>query len=317
MGQFALRRLLDAIPVLLAVSLLIFAGLRLAPGDPAEMLAGPDPSPATIAAIRETLGLDRGIAVQFALWLRAAASGDLGLSLVNGLPVGELLLDRMGPTLELALAGMAASLALGFAMGLAAGLAPGSATDRTISALASLGLATPKFWTGILLIIVFGLEARLFPVAGRADYADGVGEALRSLFLPAMTLAIANGPIIARFLRNGVVEMSRSDHVRTAMAKGLPRRQVVTGYILRNALVPVVTVSGLILGNLVGGTALVEIVFSWPGLGSLLINAIANRDYSVVQGVMLVVVAGFLATSLLVDILYGFLDPRIRHGRAP
>ncbi len=316
MGNFIAKRLLDAVPVLLVVSALIFAGLRMAPGDPAEILAGPDPSPETIAAVREALGLDRSVVAQFALWLRAAMTGDLGLSLVNGLPVGELLLDRVGPTLELALAGMVLSLLLGLSMGLAAGLNPGSILDRAISAFASLGLATPKFWTGILLIIVFGLELQVFPVAGRADYADGVAQALRSLVLPAVTLAIGNGPIIARFLRNGVIEMRKSEHVRTAIAKGLPPRVVVANYILRNSLIPVVTVAGIILGNLVGGTALVEIVFSWPGLGSLLVNAIGNRDYSVVQGVMLVVVAGFLATSILVDILYGLLDPRIRnrHG---
>jgi peptide/nickel transport system permease protein len=315
MGPYALRRILDAVPVVFVVSVLIFAGLRCAPGDPAEIMAGPDPGPETIAAIRQAMGLDLPIAAQYALWLRAAVTGDLGLSLANGLPVGELLLDRMGPTLQLAAAGMAMSLAIGISLGLVAGLNPHSLADRAVSGFASLGLATPKFWTGILLILVFGLELRLFPVAGRADFSDDPIEAMRSLFLPALTLGLGNGPIIARFLRSGVIETRKSDHVRTAIAKGLPWPAIVRGYILRNSLIPVVTVAGLMLGNLVGGTALVEIVFSWPGLGSLLVNAIGNRDYSVVQGVMLLVVAGFLASSIAVDILYGLLDPRIRHGQ--
>jgi len=316
-GPFVLRRLLDSLPVILLALMIIFAGLRLAPGDPAEMLAGPDPSSATIAAIREAMGLDRSIPAQFILWLRAALSGDLGLSLVNGLPVSELVGDRIGPTVELAIAGLFLSLVIGLTTGLAAGLRPGSLTDRLVSTFASLGLATPKFWSGILLIIVFGLNMRWFPVAGRTGFSDGVFEAVRSLALPALTLAIGNAPIIARFLRNSIIEARKSDHVLTAMSKGLPMRLVVRDYVLRNSLIPVVTAAGIILGNLVGGTALVEIVFSWPGLGSLLINAIGNRDYSVVQGVMVVVVAGFLLSSILVDILYGVLDPRIRqvnHG---
>jgi len=316
MGPYVLRRLLDAVPVLLLASLLIFAGMRLAPGDPAEMLAGPDPSPETIAAIRDALGLERSIPIQFLLWLRALVAGDLGLSVVNGLPVTELVTDRIGPTLELAAAGMALTLLLGGLLGTIAGLRPGSVTDRVVSALASLGLSTPAFWTGILLILGFGLNLGWFPVAGRTALADDPLEGLRSLALPAITHAIASAPLVARFLRDGIAEAQRAEHVRMALAKGLPMGRIVRGYVLRNALIPVVTVAGVILGNLIGGSALVEIVFSWPGLGTLLVSAIGNRDYGVVQGVMLVVVAGFLLSSLVVDLLYGLLDPRIRHGRS-
>jgi ABC-type dipeptide/oligopeptide/nickel transport system permease component len=316
LGAYILRRLLQFIPVLLLTSLVIFIGVRLAPGDPAQFLAGPDPSPQTLAAIRARLGLDQSIAVQFVLWLRDALTADLGRSMVNGLPVNQLVLQRLGATLELAVTGLALSLLVGGAFGLVAGLRPGSLADRAISAFAAIGLSLPIFWTGILLILAFSVGLHWFPVTGRAPLTAGLGPFVRSIALPAITVAIANAPIIARFLRNSVIEMRSAEHVRTAYAKGLPERTVVRDYVVRNSMIPRVPVAGIILGNLIGGAALVEIVFSWPGIGQLLVTALGNRDYSVVQGAMLVAVGGFLVANLLVDISYGLLDPRIRsaHG---
>jgi ABC-type dipeptide/oligopeptide/nickel transport system permease component len=313
-GAYIVRRLLQFIPVVLLTSLAIFVGMRLAPGDPAEFLAGPDPSPETLAAIRERLGLDHNVALQFVYWLRDALTGDLGLSMVNGLPVGELVMQRLSATLELALAGLLLSVVIGGALGIVAGLRPNSAVDRMVSAVAAVGLSLPLFWTGILLIMAFSVGLGWFPVGGRAPLGEGLGPALASLALPAFTVAIGNAPIVARFLRNSIVETRKADHVRAAYAKGLPERQIVRDYIVRNSMIPMVTVAGIILGNLIGGAALVEIVFSWPGIGQLLVTALGNRDYSVVQGAMLVAVGGFLIANLLVDISYGFLDPRIRYG---
>jgi ABC-type dipeptide/oligopeptide/nickel transport system permease component len=312
MIAFVIRRLLQFIPVAFLTSAILFVGVRLAPGDPAELLAGPDPTPAVLVAIRHRLGLDQSIPVQFVLWLKGLASGDLGNSLVNGLPVGELLLQRVGATFELAVAGLILSLLFGGALGIAAGLRPNSILDRVVAGISALSLSLPLFWVGILLIMLFAVEFHWLPVAGRTPFSAGVGPALASLVLPAITVAIGNIPVIARFVRNSVVDMRRSDHVRAAYAKGLPRAVVVRDYIIRNSLIPVVTVAGIILGHLIGGSAVVEIVFSWPGIGQLLVTALSNRDYSVVEGAMIVAVGSFLIANLLVDILYGLLDPRIR-----
>ncbi len=316
MGAFVVQRLLHFIPVILLTSLVIFVGIRLAPGDPAQFLAGPDPSAETLAAIRERLGLDQNIVIQFLLWLRGLLTADLGQSMVNGLPVGDLVLQRLGATIELAVAGLLLSVGIGGALGIAAGLRPRSLTDKAVSTFSAIGLSMPLFWTGLLLVLVLGVKLQWFPVAGRVPFADGLLPALASLALPALTVAIGNAPIVARFLRQSIVEARRADYVRAAYAKGLPGRIVVRDYVVRNSLIPMVTVAGIILGNLIGGAALVEIVFAWPGIGQLLVTALGNRDYSVVQGAMLVAVGGFLVANLLVDISYGLLDPRIRrsHG---
>ena len=314
MGAYILRRLLQFIPVALLTSLAIFVGIRLAPGDPAQFLAGPDPSAETLAAIRERLGLDKNIALQFAYWLRDALTGDFGLSMVNGLPVSALVIQRLGATIELALAGLLLSLIVGGTLGLAAGLRPNGVIDRCVAAFSAVGLSLPLFWTGILLILTFSVDLGWFPVGGRQPFSAGIGPALSSLTLPAITVAIGNAPIIARFLRNSIIETRKADFVRTAYAKGLPQRIVVRDYVVRNSMIPMVTVAGIILGNLIGGAALVEIVFSWPGIGQLLVTALGNRDYSVVQGAMLVAVGGFLVANLIVDISYGLLDPRIRRA---
>lgn len=311
---FILKRLIQAIPVLLITSLLIFIGMRLSPGDPATMLAGNDASPETIAAIRSRLGLDQNILVQYVRWLGALLTGDLGRSLVNGLPVARIIGERVMPTLELAAGGLAASLLLGGALGIVAGLRPHSLVDRLVSGVAAIGLAAPMFWTGMLLIAVFGVALKWLPAAGRVDFSMSVPGALGSLVLPVATLAIANAPVIMRFLRDSIQETRRAEYVRAARAKGLSDATVARDYIVRNSLIPAVTAAGILLGNLIGGAALVEIVFSWPGLGSLLVSAMGNRDYSVIQAVLLIAVFGFVFANLLVDILYGLLNPRIRHA---
>jgi ABC-type dipeptide/oligopeptide/nickel transport system permease component len=314
MLAYTIKRLIQAVPVLFITSLFIFIGLRLAPGDPAELLAGPNATPAAIETVRHQLGLDLDYGTQYYLWLRSVLSGDLGRSLINGLPVSELLLQRVGPTLELAAFGFVASMALGILLGIISGMWPGSIVDRVVSLFSALGISMPVFWSGMLLIYIFGVQFRWLPVAGRVPFSQDVFGALTSLALPTLALAIGNAPIVARFLRDGIQENRRADHVRTAHAKGLPQWQITRDYIVRNSLIPVVTAAGAKLGNLIGGTALVEIVFSWPGLGSLLVDSMGNRDYGVVQAALLFAVLGFLLSNLIVDILYGFLDPRVRHA---
>lgn len=316
MVGFVVHRLLQAIPVLLIASFLVFIGMRLSPGDPALMLAGTDASPETVAAVRSRLGLDQNILIQYAFWLGALLGGDFGRSLISGLPVAQIVGERIWPTLELALAGLLASLLLGGALGILSGLRPHSLIDRLTSALSAIGLAAPMFWTGMLLIATFGVQLQWLPVAGRVAMSDSLPRGLASMALPVLTLAIANAPIIMRFLRDSIQETRRSEYVRAARAKGLTERVVAHDYIVRTSLIPAITAAGILFGNLIGGAALVEIVFSWPGLGSLLVTAMGNRDYSVIQAVLLISVFGFLIANLLVDILYGLLNPRIRHAHA-
>lgn len=316
MVGFVVHRLLQAIPVLLIASFLVFIGMRLSPGDPALMLAGTDASPETVAAVRSRLGLDQNILVQYAFWLGALLGGDFGRSLISGLPVAQIVGERIWPTLELALAGLLASLLLGGALGILSGLRPHSLIDRLASALSAIGLAAPMFWTGMLLIATFGVQLQWLPVAGRVAMSDNLLRGLASMALPVLTLAVANAPIIMRFLRDSIQETRRSEYVRAARAKGLTDRVVARDYIVRTSLIPAITAAGILFGNLIGGAALVEIVFSWPGLGSLLVTAMGNRDYSVIQAVLLISVFGFLVANLLVDILYGLLNPRIRHAHA-
>lgn len=312
MVAFVIRRLLQSVPVILLASVAIFITARLMPGDPAQLLAGPDPSPETIAAIRASLGLDQNIAVQYIRWLGAVIQGDFGRSLISGLPVSEIIGGSIGPSLLLAAAGLVLTLVFGISMGLACGLRPGSRLDRTLSFIASLWLAIPVFWIGVVLILVFAVGLGWFPVVAGSRLSTP-SHVVVALVLPALSLAIVQCPIVARFLRSSIVETRELEHVRTAHAKGLPSRLITRNYVLRNSLAPVITSTGILVGNLIGGVALVEVVFSWPGVGSILVNSLGNRDYSVVQAVLLVAVAGFLISNLIADVLHAGLDPRIRN----
>jgi ABC-type dipeptide/oligopeptide/nickel transport system permease component len=309
---YILRRLLHSIPVVLICSVLIFVGLRLAPGDPALLLAGPDPSPETVEAIRQRIGLDKSMFEQYAIWIGGLVQGDLGLSLANGRPVAELVGRALLVSLPLALLSLALTLVLGGLLGIYSALHTGGVIDAVVSGLTSLAQSVPLFWTGIALIMLFAVQLRVLPVGAPAPPDAGPVTGLVHMLLPAFTLAIGNMPTVIRFLQSGIREAIHAEHVTTARAKGLPGAVVLRDYVLRNSLLPVITASGLILGNLIGGIALVEIVFSWPGIGSLLVNAMANRDYGVVQAAILVAVAGFILSNLLVDVLCAFIDPRVR-----
>jgi len=317
MMGYILRRLVQLVPVLFLVSVIVFTLMRLVPGDPAQMALGSDANadPALMAAMRHQMGLDQPIPVQYLLWLRNIAAGNLGDSYLSKLPVSQLIGDALPATVELAVAALAISLVIGVPLGVAAALAPGSRIDMLATSYTALSLGVPNFWLGILLILVFSLWLGWLPPGGRVDPIENPVLGLRSLVLPAIALAVHISAVVARFVRTAMLEVLHEDYVRTARGKGLPEGGVVIRHALRNALVPVLTVVGVEFGRLLGGTVIVESIFAWPGVGRMIVQAVSQRDYPIVQASILLLVGMFLAINLLVDVSYGVLDPRVRVGR--
>lgn len=305
MLAFFLRRLLMLFFVLYAVVTLAFFVMRLAPGDPARIIAGFDAPYETILALRHELGLDRPVLVQYGRYLAALFRGDFGRSYNTRRPVLEELGWRYKNTVVLALCAVAFATFLGVTLGSLTALRPYSVLDNSAMVFALLGVSAPIFWLGVIFMWVFGVKLRLLPTGG-------TGSA-RHLILPSLTLGLALSAVVARMTRSCLLECLGQDYVRTARAMGFPERTVIYRYALRNALIPVVTVVGLQLGYSLAGAVLTETVFAWPGLGRLLVDAIFARDYPVVQGCFIFVAFTFALTNFLVDILYSFLDPRIRH----
>ena len=312
MSGYILRRLVQLIPVVLLSSFLVFMLLHLIPGDPAETVAGPDATPDVITAVRHKMGLDRPLAVQYGMWLGNIARGDLGSSYISKMPVIDLVRYAFPATIQLTLAALILALVISLPLGVLASVKQASKLDLFVQGYTALGLGVPNFWLGILLILVFALMLGLLPPGGRIDPLQSPAMGLKTLILPAVTLAIQISAVLTRFVRTAMLEVLHEDYVRTARAKGLQERVVVLRHGLRSALVPVVTVVGLQFGRLLGGAVVVESVFAWPGLGRLIIRAVEQRDYTVVQAALLWLVLVFLLINLLTDILYAFLDPRIR-----
>ncbi|GAB3490336.1 ABC transporter permease [Nocardiopsis coralliicola] len=312
MIQLLARRLLMTAPLLLTVSLLVFALVHLVPGDPAVALAGENPTPEQIAAVRAELGLDDPFLVQYAHWLAAAVQGDLGTSLFSGEPVGAAILSRLPATLSLALLSLLIAAVLGVAAGAAAGLRPGTWIDRAATVTASVGVAVPYFWVGMILVLLLAIEVPLLPAVGYSPISAGAGEWLRHLVLPAVALAVAPAAVIARQTRAALASVMDEDYVRTARAKGLAPVRVVGKHALKNAAVPVVTVFGLEANRLIGGTVVIEQLFAVPGVGQLAFQSVFARDLPMVQGVLLTTAAMILLINLLVDVSYGYFNPRIR-----
>lgn len=305
MLQYTLRRILIAIPSILGVMIIVFAMVRLAPGDPAVLLAGEFADPETIELIRERFGLNDSLPVQFWRFVSGVATLDLGESTRTKRLVTQDLATYFPNTIELALGAMFIALLLGIPAGIIASLRPNSPLDLTVMILALIGVSMPVFWFGLLAILIFSVQLGWFPVAGRGT--------LRHLILPSISLGLGTMAIIARMTRSSMLEVLNLDFIRTARAKGLVDRAVVLKHALRNALVPVVTVIGLQFGALLAGTVITETVFSWPGIGSLLVQSILARDYPVVQGAVLLIAVSFILVNLIVDLIYGSIDPRIRY----
>ncbi len=313
MAQVVVQRLLATIPVLFLVTIGVFALLHLTPGDPIDAMMAESQDAAAKAHLRRELGLDRPLAVQYAAWMGRLLHGDLGRSIRNGEPVIEDVGRRIRPSLELAGLAMTISLAIAFPVGIVSAVRRNRAADRVGTTFALFGICMPNFLLALLLIFLFGVTLRWLPISGYVDPLEEPLEGLRSLALPAVTLGLALAAVVTRTLRSSMLEALAEDYVRTARAKGLPESRVVRRHVLRNALIPVVTVLGLQLGTLVGGAVITEYVFALPGVGRLVVDAVFARDYPLVQGVVLLIALGFIASNLVVDVLYGVIDPRIRH----
>ena len=315
MRRYLVRRLLLLVPVLLGVSIIIFMVLHLSPGDPAEIMLGSQATQADLARLRADLGLTEPLHVQYVRWLGLVVRGDLGRSIWMKRPVLAEVLGRLQATLVLTGAALLLSTVGGVALGIASATRPNSLLDR-LSAVASLfGASMPVFWLGIVLMVVFALWLGWLPASGMfSPYGGGgLGDLLVHLVLPAVTLAAASVTIIARLTRSTMLETLGQDYIRTARAKGVVERAVVLRHGLKNALIPIVTVVGVQAGYLLGGAVLTETVFAWPGVGTLMVQGILARDFPLVQGCVLVVALSFVLINLAVDLLYAWLDPRIRY----
>jgi len=312
---YVARRILLALPVLVGVSLLVFGVMRLAPGDPAAIMLGAQATAEDVARLRRDLGLDRPVAVQYLQWMGRVLQGDLGRSIPLGREVLPEVLLRFKATVLLTGGALLIAVALGLAAGIVSATRQYSWLDKLSMAIAVTGVSLPVFWTGIMLILVFALSLRWFPSAGMVSpYGSGGGaDLLWHLALPAVTLGTASAAAVARLTRSSVLEIIRQDYVRAARAKGLTERAVIARHVLKNALNPILTVVGVQVGYLLGGAILTETVFSWPGLGSMMVRAIQARDYPLVQGGVLLIATTFVVVNLIVDLLYAVFDPRIRY----
>lgn len=306
MTAFIIRRLLIAIPILLLVVTLVFFAFQLIPGDPAQMYVGEQATQETLDRVREELGLDRPVLVQFWSYLMRLARGDLGKSYITRRPVTVEVTSRYLNTVELAVAATLLATVVGITMGILSAVNEGGLGDAVFSSLALVGISTPVFWLGLLLAYVFSIKLHLLPVSGKDSWLHYV--------MPTVCLAVWSLAFIARMTRSCMLEYLKEDFVRTARSKGLPERAVLTVHVLRNALIPVTTTVGIRFGYMLGGAVVTETIFAWPGMGRLLVRAVQQRDIPVVQGVLLVFAASFVLVNLAVDVLYGILDPRIREG---
>jgi peptide/nickel transport system permease protein len=308
---YVARRIGQALLALLGVSIVVFALIHLVPGDPIRAAMGTRFDPELYEQFMERAGLDQPIVVQYVDWLSRAVTGDLGVSFRSGRPVSAVLAERLPATALLAVGSLVLGLIIALPAGIISAVRQGKAADYLANGFAQFGVSVPDFWYGILLILVFAATLNWLPPGGYVPLTEDPVQALRYLILPATTAGVVTGAILTRFVRSSVLESMNAEHVRLARAKGLPHRYVLRHHILRNAWIPIVTVIGLQFGTLLGGIVIVEVVFSWPGLGRLALEAVERRDYPLLQGAVLLIAAIFLLINLLVDLLYSRLDPRI------
>lgn len=332
MTRYLTQRLLGSIPVLLLVTLLVYGLLHLAPGDPASLLLPEDATDADVAEARARWGLDKPFIVQYFYFIANAVQGNMGRSFRFAQPVSELIASRLPATIELAFFAIVIAVLIAVPLGVFAGARPDSPTDNVGTFFGLFGISMPSFWFGIMLILVFAGMLHILPSAGRSAYGvagqsvtgfyfldsvitgnwAGVGDAFRHVMLPAITLGTALSGILMRITRSAVLEITREDYVLVARAKGLMNRAVLWRHVLRNALIPIVTVVGLELGTLLSGSIIVETVFAWPGVGNLLITGVTSRDYPLVTGIVLMYTVAFVSINLAIDAIYAVVDPRIR-----
>jgi peptide/nickel transport system permease protein len=312
MLRFILRRLLSAIPTLILVSLFVFTLQKLLPGDPVLAMAGEERDPAVMEYLREKYRLNDPLPLQYLHWVGNVLQGDFGTSLRTEQPVTTLLASKLPVTLELAVLALAIALLIGIPTGVISAVRKGTAVDYAANVFALSGISIPHFWLGILLIMIFAVKLQWLPASGFVPLGEDLGQNLKTLLLPSFVLGAGLSGVLMRHTRSAMLEVLRADYVRTARAKGLFPRAVILKHALRNALMPIVTLTTLLFGELLGGAVLTEQVFSIPGFGKMIVDAVFNRDYAVVQGVVLCVAIGFLLLNLLADVLYRMINPRLR-----
>jgi peptide/nickel transport system permease protein len=312
--QYIIRRLLLLVPVILIVGVVVFTLVHLTPGDPAAVILGPDATSEQVERLREQLGLNEPFYIQFVDWMAGVVRGDLGTSLYLNMPVTEALLDRAQPTFTLMLYSLTISILIGVPVGIFSAIKPNSVFDRFAMIGAISGVAIPNFVLGILLIMIFAVWLRFLPSQGYVGlFTDPIGHFERML-MPSFSLGFSSAALLARMVRSSMLDVLKEDYVRTALAKGVAFRNVITRHALRNALIPAVTVIGYSVGALLGGAVVTETVFGLPGMGRLVVNSIGRRDYPVIQGAVMLIAVFYVMANLLVDILYVYIDPRIRYG---
>jgi peptide/nickel transport system permease protein len=316
MWKYLIRRLVMMVPVMLLVSMIAFSIILLLPGDPAMAILGPERARDTqvYQALRQELGLDKSIPMQYLSWLGKIVTGDLGTSARNSQPVTALLAQSIGPTVQLAFTAMLVALIIAIPVGIISAVKPGSWADIVGTVFALSGVAIPNFILGILLILLFALTLRMLPAGGYVSPTVNLGESLRLMALPAFALGAGLSAVLMRQIRSAMLEVMNQDYVTTARSKGIDERKVVLRHALKNALIPVITVVGVQIGRLMGGTVVIETIFSVPGMGKLAVSSIFFRDFPVVQAVVLILGTAVLFSNLIADLLYGVVDPRVRYS---
>ncbi|CAM3972331.1 ABC transporter permease [Bordetella tumulicola] len=313
MISFILRRMLAVLPVMAMVAVIVFAILRLTPGDPAAIIAGDAATAEQLEQIRRVMGLDQPIYVQFFIWVGQLLSGNLGVSLLSGTAVSDMIVQRMGPSLALCLSTITLSVLIAVPLGILAAWRQGKLFDRLVMATSVLGFSIPVFVTAYVLILFFSINLGWFPVQGYKPLSEGIWPFMRSLVLPTLALSTVYVALIARITRTSIIEVMGEDFIRTARAKGLRERSVLLGHALRNAAVPIVTIIGVGVALLISGVVVTESVFNLPGLGRLVVEAVLGRDYPVIQALILLFAFVYVLINLVVDTLYTVFDPRIRY----
>jgi peptide/nickel transport system permease protein len=314
MTAYILRRLVLLIPVILVVGIVVFALVHLTPGDPAAVILGDRASGEDIERLREQLGLNDPLPVQFLRWFGGVLRLDFGESIFIGEPVTQALLDRVQPTLLLTLYAICVQITIGIPAGVISAVRHNSIVDRILTVLAISGAAVPTFFLGIVLILLFAVRLRWLPSGGYVPLTEDPAQHFKSMLMPAFTLGFSSAGLLARLVRSSMLDVLREDYVRTAFAKGLPERLVVVRHALRNALIPAVTVIGTSVGALLGGAVVTETVFTIPGMGRLVVQSIARRDYPIIQGAVMTIAMTYVLVNLIVDLLYVYADPRVQLG---
>lgn len=314
MTTYILRRLVMLVPVLIVVGVVVFGLVHLTPGDPAAVILGDRATPEDIARLREQLGLNDPLPVQFVRWFSNVLRLDFGESIFLGEPVTQALLDRVQPTVLLTVYALSIQVIIGIPAGILAAVRYNSPLDRVLTVMAISGSAVPTFFLGILLILIFAVRLRWLPSGGYVPFVEDPAAHLKAMLLPAFALGFSAAGLLARLVRSSMLDVLREDYVRTAFAKGLPEQLVIVRHALRNALIPALTVIGISIGALLGGAVVTETVFTIPGMGRLVVQSIARRDYPVIQGAIIAIAMTYVLVNLIVDVLYVYIDPRVRLG---